>query len=59
MEVDSSTEMAVENRAGWNIPKIEESNSGIEASATGMKRYTVTDHEIISRLEKEQKTSTV
>lgn len=34
MDVDS-LEMAAENQIGWNIPKIEECNSNIEA---GMKR---------------------
>lgn len=38
MEVDSSTEPAVENPIGWNLPKIEESNSLVETTATGMKR---------------------
>ncbi len=41
MEVDSTTEVALENAIGWNIPKIEESNIGTE---TGMKRYKKKNH---------------
>ncbi|XP_037052255.1 BAG family molecular chaperone regulator 2 [Bradysia coprophila] len=39
MEVDSSTDTAVENAIGWNIPKIEESNSGNVVAETGVKRF--------------------
>lgn len=37
MEVDSSADTAV-NAIGWNIPKIEEFNTSIGGTATGMKR---------------------
>jgi len=39
MDVDSSTETSAENPIGWNLPKIEESNSSMETTATGIKRF--------------------
>lgn len=41
MEVDGLTESSVGSGSGaigWNLPKIEESSSGNETIATGMKR---------------------
>lgn len=36
MEVDTAE--TLENPIGWNIPKIEESNSVVDSTETGMKK---------------------